>query len=155
VEVPLFSRADSLSVLHAQARVVGSDADRLAEALGDLPLALAQAAALLTVTGMSATDYLDELHTSATQLLDEGRSLRYPTSLAAAVRISVRRLADEDMASVLLLRLCAFLAAAPVPLPCFITARDSLPEPLAQALVSQLALGRCAARLGWSWAGAG
>ena len=148
VEVPLFSRMDSLAVLRAQARGVNDlDADLLADALGDLPLALTQAAALLAKTGMSAADYLNELQISATQILSEERSLRYPTSLAAAVRISVRSLAEEYPASALLLQVCSFLAAAPIPLPCFITGRDSLPGPLAQTLSSQLGLGRCVARI--------
>src|SRR5262249_20729412 len=133
----------------ARARGINAlDADVLAEEWGDLPLALSQAAAWLADTGMSAADYLEELQTSAPQLLSEGGSLTYPTSLAAAVRISVRRLAEEDPADALLLQVCSFLAAAPIPLPCFITGRDSLPGPLARALASQLGLGRCVGRIG-------
>jgi hypothetical protein len=38
-----------------------ADAELLAEALGDLPLAVAQAAGLLAETGMSTSDYLEVL----------------------------------------------------------------------------------------------
>ena len=47
------------------------DADRLAAELGDLPLALAQAAGFMAETGMAAGEYLGLLQTRAGQLLDQ------------------------------------------------------------------------------------
>ena len=55
VEVDVLARPESVAIL--QARVTGlsaADADRLAAELGDLPLALAQAAGFMAETGMAA-----------------------------------------------------------------------------------------------------
>ena len=49
-----------------------ADADQLADALGDLPLAIAQAAGFMAETGMAAGDYLGLLRTRAGQLLAQG-----------------------------------------------------------------------------------
>src|SRR5215204_1927017 len=59
VEVDVFTRRESLEFL--KRRVPGGDergSGRLAEELGDLPLALEQAGALQAETGMSAAEYL-------------------------------------------------------------------------------------------------
>ena len=42
--------------------------------LGDLPLAIAQAAGFMAETGMPAAEYLELLRTRAGQLLDQGRA---------------------------------------------------------------------------------
>src|SRR5215831_6714492 len=66
VEVDMLARAESVTLL--QGRVDGlneSDADRLADQLGDLPLALAQAAGFMAETGTSAAQYLGLLQTRA------------------------------------------------------------------------------------------
>ena len=55
VEVDVLARAESVAIL--QARVTGldaADADRLAAELGDLPLAIAQAAGFMAETGMAS-----------------------------------------------------------------------------------------------------
>ena len=78
VEVDVLARAESVAIL--QARVTGlseADADRLAAELGDLPLAIAQAAGFMAETGMPAAEYLGLLRTRAGQLLAQGR--RGPT----------------------------------------------------------------------------
>jgi len=49
-----------------------ADADQLAGQLGDLPLAVAQAAGFMAETGMPAPQYLGLLRTRAGQLLAEG-----------------------------------------------------------------------------------
>ena len=74
----MLARAESVAIL--QDRVAGlteADADRLAAELGDLPLAIAQAAGFMAETGMAAAEYLGLLRTRAGQLLDQGR--RGPT----------------------------------------------------------------------------
>ena len=72
VEVDVLARAESVAIL--QDRVAGlgaADADRLAAQLGDLPLAVAQAAGFMAETGMRPREYLDLLRTRAGQLLDQ------------------------------------------------------------------------------------
>jgi DNA-binding XRE family transcriptional regulator len=71
VEVDVLARAESVALL--QARVTGlggAEAGRLAAGLGDLPLALAQAAAFLAGTGIAVDEYLGLLRTRAGPLLD-------------------------------------------------------------------------------------
>ena len=66
-----------------------ADADRLAAELGDLPLAVAQAAGFMAETGTSAAQYLELLRTQAGQVLDQAApGLSYPRSLAAATRLA-------------------------------------------------------------------
>jgi TIR domain/NB-ARC domain len=84
VEVDVLARAESVALL--QARVTGleaADADQLAAELGDLPLAIAQAAGFTAETGMGAREYLGLLRTRAGQLLAQGVPGSYPRSLAA------------------------------------------------------------------------
>src|SRR5689334_11836476 len=60
VEVDVLARAESVAILRD--RVAGlsvPDADRLADELGDLPLAVAQAAGFMAETGMAVVRYLD------------------------------------------------------------------------------------------------
>src|SRR6185312_3508783 len=113
VEVEVLARAESATIL--QARVTGlrtADADRLAAQLGDLPLAVAQAAGFMAETGTSAAQYLDLLRTQAGKLLDHAApGSSYPRSLAAATRLAAERLDANDAAAAQLAGLCAFLAS--------------------------------------------
>ncbi|MFF3864208.1 FxSxx-COOH system tetratricopeptide repeat protein [Micromonospora sp. NPDC001898] len=116
VEVDVLTRAESILLLTAHHPMLSPDqANELAEALGDLPLALVQAASFLAETGMSTQEYRQALTEQAGEVLSEGRPISYPRSLAATIAVSTGRLADVDPASLAILRLCAFLAPAPVP----------------------------------------
>jgi cell fate (sporulation/competence/biofilm development) regulator YlbF (YheA/YmcA/DUF963 family) len=140
VEVDVFARPESVAVLCE--RVSGlaeADADRLADGLGDLPLGIAQAASYIADSGMPAADYLDLVETRAARILDEGRVLSYPYTLAGAVQLTVERLAGEDPAVAVLAEICAFMAAEPVPLAWFPTAVGRLPEHLARSVIDPLA----------------
>ncbi|MEU3917849.1 FxSxx-COOH system tetratricopeptide repeat protein [Streptomyces sp. NPDC029004] len=115
VEVDGFARTESIALLRA--RVPGlaeRDADRLAQQLEDLPLALVQAAALL-VDGFTLAQYLRLLGESVSQVLDEGRPTSYPVSLAAQIRLSTGHLADTQPTALALLHACALLAPEPFP----------------------------------------
>ena len=64
VEVDVLARVESVAILQARVDgLTGSDADRLAAELGDLPLAVAQAAGFMAKTGMAAEEYLGLLRT--------------------------------------------------------------------------------------------
>ncbi len=89
VEVDVLARGESVAMLAG--RVGGlaeADAGRLADALGDLPLALAQAAEYLAETGMGAAEYLALLRTRTREILDQGHPVSYPMSLAAATGLA-------------------------------------------------------------------
>ena len=71
LSVDVFARTESAAFLRTQLpRLSDTDLDRLAEALGDLPLAIAQAADLLAETAMPVDDYLHGLDQHAAELLD-------------------------------------------------------------------------------------
>src|SRR5215470_8991946 len=85
VEVDVLARAESIAILQTRVTVLSvADADQLAAELGDLPLAIAQAAGFMADTGMTADEFLVLLRTRAGQLLAQGAPGSYPRSLAAA-----------------------------------------------------------------------
>ena len=132
VDVDVLARVESVAIL--QGRVAGlgtSDADRLAARLGDLPLAVAQAAGFMAETGMPAAQYLELLRTQAGKLLDQAApGSSYPRSLAAATRLAADRLDGQDPAAAQLASVCAFLAPEPVPDDLFTGAPGELPGEL-------------------------
>ncbi|MFG3579021.1 FxSxx-COOH system tetratricopeptide repeat protein [Micromonospora chersina] len=144
VGVDVFARSESVALLRTHLPQLGeAEADQLAEALGDLPLAVAQAADLLAETGMPVPDYLRALGERAADLLGDRPPAGYPVPLGAAIRVAAERLAREDPAAGQLLTLCAFLAPEPIPLHLFRHAPDqTLPEPLATTARSGIALDR-------------
>jgi tetratricopeptide (TPR) repeat protein len=149
VEVDVLARAESVAIL--QERVAGlgtADADRLAAELGDLPLAVAQAAGFMAETGMPAAQYLELLRTQAGTLLDQAPGgLSYPRSLAAATRLAGDRLDEEDPAAAQLASVCAFLAPEPIPEDLFTSAPGELPGELAVRAADPLAWRQTLARL--------
>ena len=70
VEVDVLGRCESVAILQSRVTALGgADADELASELGDLPLAIAQAAGFMAETGMAADQYLSLLRTRTGQLL--------------------------------------------------------------------------------------
>ncbi len=120
-------------------RLTKIDADRLAAELGDLPLAIAQAAGFIADTGTLASQYLGLLQTRAGQLLDRSAPGSYPRSLAAATALIADRLADSDPAATELASLCAFLAPEPIPEYLFTGAAGLLHGELAASAADPLA----------------
>jgi Tfp pilus assembly protein PilF len=108
-----FSRTESVEFVSGRS---GADepeaANELATELGDLPLALAQAAAHIDNRSMSIRGYLDSYRDPALaqRLRDAGvDSTEYPASVARTWLMSVNQLSSENPPAVDLLRLCAFL----------------------------------------------
>jgi tetratricopeptide (TPR) repeat protein len=117
VEVNVFSRGESTQFLAKRApkSFEESEAAKLAEELGDLPLALEQAGALQAETGMSIDEYLRLLRLRVAELMDEGKSPDYPRSMTAAWKLSVSALEQQLPEAVELLRCCAFFGPEPIP----------------------------------------
>lgn len=149
VEVDVFDRADSLEVLRTRVpHLTVQDADELAAALGDLPLAVVQAARFLAETGMPPDEYRTLLSTRAAEILGDGRPPSYPLSLAAAIQLARDKLGREEPAAAALLDLCAFMAPEnPVSTRLISTAAGSLPKPLASKAADPVALGRLLAAI--------
>ncbi|GAT70633.1 cytochrome C [Planomonospora sphaerica] len=117
VPVDVFARAESVEFLRKRVSrgISPQDADRLAQQLGDLPLALEQAGALHAETGMSVDEYLRLLEEQTVRLLDANKPSDYPLSMTAAWSLSVSQLEVKLPEAVELLRCCAFFGPEPIP----------------------------------------
>ena len=111
LRVEMFDRAES--VLHLR-RVVPSltaaDADAVAEALGDLPVAIAAVAAFLRDTGYPVAEYLSSLAREPRTALTLARAPGYPMMVAAAWDLPLQVLRDRSPAAARLLELCSVMA---------------------------------------------
>jgi tetratricopeptide (TPR) repeat protein len=131
VPMDVFTRQESLSLLCGRVpKLSEPDADRVAEALEDLPLAVQQAAAFLVETGSTVENYLDLLTSRATDILAHGAPVTYRASLTASYQVAFDRLADDEPAALDLLTLAAHLAPEPIPFTLFTAHTTLLPEPL-------------------------
>ena len=149
VEIDVLSRSESVTILRDRVSWLDdTDANRVAEAMGDLPLGVVQAACYMADTATPAAEYLGLLETRAGQVMDQGRPSSYPQSLAAAIWLAFDRLAVVDPAAASLAAVCAFLAPEPVPPRWFTLVAARLPAPLADAASDPLAWGQALARIG-------
>ncbi|MEX5634921.1 FxSxx-COOH system tetratricopeptide repeat protein [Parafrankia sp. FMc2] len=149
VEVDVFSRPESLQFLHRRVPgITAPEADRLAEELGDLPLALEQAGALQVETGMAVADYLELLSREAAKLLAENPPSDYAVPVAAAWSLSVTRLREQMPFAMELLRRCAFFGPEPISRDLLILGRYVLSSPLRDALADPIMVSRAIRELG-------
>ncbi|WP_162907234.1 FxSxx-COOH system tetratricopeptide repeat protein [Allorhizocola rhizosphaerae] len=115
LEVDVFTREESMEMLRRHhPDMLESEADRLAEVLGDLPLALEQAASWLVTTLTSVDDYLEEFERRKRQLLAEGKPRNYPNTVATFVGLAVDRMRRQAPVAAQMLELLAFLGPEPV-----------------------------------------
>jgi tetratricopeptide repeat protein/NB-ARC domain-containing protein/AAA domain-containing protein len=109
LEVDVFSRAES--VYHLTRRVPGlspEDASAIADAVGDLPLAVESATAWLASSGTPVRQYLEDLEKETGRVLSVDRSGEYPV-LKATWNLAFQRLRAHEPAAARLLELCAFM----------------------------------------------
>ncbi|OLZ46109.1 hypothetical protein BS329_31060 [Amycolatopsis coloradensis] len=144
-----FTRPESIEVLRAQApHLSETDADRIATELGDLPLAIDQAAALLSETGWTAPSYLALLKDRADQILAHGEpAAGYRVSLAGSWALAFDELATDNLAALQMLTMTSWLAPEPVPFTLFTEHPDHLPHALAEAVRDPLAFATVTATL--------
>ncbi|MGW3770177.1 FxSxx-COOH system tetratricopeptide repeat protein [Actinomadura verrucosospora] len=147
LEVDVFAREESKALLRLRGTgLADAEADELAEVLGDLPLAIAQAGVWLAETGMPVDEYLQlfrEKHEKATELLADAALMANELPVAAAWNVSLDRLRTSDPAALQLLQVCAFFAPEPISLRMLSGARnvDGPPE-LLEALGDPVKRGR-------------
>ena len=139
VEVNVLARSESVAILQDRAGLPDEDADQVAAALGDLPLAIAQVAGYLAETGMAAGECAALVESRAAELLGEGRPPSYPRPLAAVTMLALDRLAGQDPAAADVAGVCAFLAPEPVPAEWFTGAATQLPAGLADKAADPVA----------------
>ncbi|MFJ7077153.1 FxSxx-COOH system tetratricopeptide repeat protein [Streptomyces sp. NPDC098781] len=115
LEIDPFLREESIEhLLRRAADLTTADADRVAAAVGDLPLALDQAGAWLAETATPVDTYLAELEQQAARVLSLSQPANYPEPVGATWNVSIQRLTERSPAAVRLLQLCAFFAAEPI-----------------------------------------
>lgn len=150
LEVDVFSRDESARFLaRGVAGITGDDAHRLAEAFGDLPLGLEQAAAWLTQTAMTVDTCLGLLEQKGSRVLAERPGLSdYPVPVAAAWSLSVARLRSQTPDAMDLLQCCAFFGPAPVSLEFLDRGRLAPESPLQRILDDPAILGWAIRALG-------
>jgi tetratricopeptide (TPR) repeat protein len=148
VDLDILDRAEAIALLCRRVPdLPEAQAGQLAEWLGDLPLALDQAAAYLDQTGMAPQDYLGLLGTRSADLHSRGRPSGHPDTVATVWSVSLDHLQAIAPAAVQLLQLCAWLASEPIPLDLFTGHCDLLPEPLASAAADPVAINDVAGAL--------
>jgi len=140
LDVREFARAESCGFL--QRRTLQPDdatADALAEALGDLPLALAQAAAYIEATGMTLAAYLALFHDRRQALWQrEEPPWEYRHTVATTWGLAMERLEQEAPQSMELLHFCAYLGPEAIPYALMRNATAHLPPALVATVTDPL-----------------
>ncbi|MCX4511462.1 FxSxx-COOH system tetratricopeptide repeat protein [Streptomyces sp. NBC_01619] len=117
VEVDVFTRDESVRLLQRQnPHLPDADAAQVAEALGDLPLAVAQAAAWLEQSAMPVETYLELLSTQLATMLEQEPATTYPRSAAATWLLALGKVRESMPAAAQLLEICAFFGPDPIPM---------------------------------------
>ncbi|HEY3870781.1 MAG TPA: FxSxx-COOH system tetratricopeptide repeat protein [Actinocrinis sp.] len=121
IDVNVFNRAESVGLLRRRAEsLAADDADRVAAALGDLPLAVAMSAALFKQTGAPVDSFLRQLEQHGPVALAEAGDAQYGTEasgaeysrpVAAAWDLSFAALRENSEAAYRLLELCSVMSA--------------------------------------------
>ena len=109
LEVDPFRRQES--VAHLTRRVTNlseAEADQVAEAVGDLPLAVELAATWLAESGMEVSDYVEQLRAEQSPILD--------VPVVATWQIAIEKIREAQPAAVRMLQLLSFFGPEPVAL---------------------------------------
>jgi tetratricopeptide (TPR) repeat protein len=115
LEVSVFRRDESKELLRRRGPDISeAEADQLADRLGDLPLAIEQAAAWRAETGMPVLEYLRLFDEKVAEILEASTSPDYEVSVAAAWNVSFDELRTRNPAAHQILHICAFFSPEPI-----------------------------------------
>ena len=135
-------------LLKRTAETDSESAGKLAEELGDLPLALEQAGAYIEETGRSLSDYLVLFRTHRQKLLERGGpAMAYAQTVAKTWGVSFQQVKEILPAAADLMNLCAFMVPDYIPLEIIARGAAHLPAPLAEAVADPVLLGEAVAAL--------
>jgi tetratricopeptide (TPR) repeat protein len=116
VEVRPFGRGESVELLRQRMPALSvEDADRVAELLGDLPLAVEQAGAWLAATAMPVDRYLALVERQAVRLLAADSPAGYEQAGKLTWLLSLEQMREETPAAARLVELLAFFGPEPIP----------------------------------------
>ncbi|WP_055589366.1 FxSxx-COOH system tetratricopeptide repeat protein [Streptacidiphilus griseoplanus] len=115
VHIDTFSRNESIALFRRRLRTLtDEDASQVAEALGDLPMAVELASAWLRTTVMPVETYLQQLRDQGSRALSDVGSATEQASFTAAWQLSFDRLRQESPAAARMLEVCSFLSPEPI-----------------------------------------
>ncbi len=145
-----FTRKESIAFLHK--RTGRNDpnevASKLAQAVGDLPLALEQAGAVIEQSRISFSEYLARFETHWAELLQAGRrSTEYPDSVAMTWELSFRQVEQQSLAAADLLNFCSFLSPEQITRAFISSSTEYLPPSLASVVADAIHLDETIAEL--------
>ncbi|MWA06345.1 hypothetical protein F8568_039585 [Actinomadura sp. LD22] len=145
-----FTREQSVAFLTERLRAghAAADVHRLAERLGDHPLALQQAASMLGGPSLKIPDYLRSLSEGACRALSQGDPGTYPMPMGTEWELSAARLGERCPDAMVLLRHCASLESAAVSIAHLRAAAGVGHAPLAELLADPLRLDAAVEELG-------
>jgi tetratricopeptide (TPR) repeat protein len=132
--VEVLPRDEAAAFLRVRAGRPGDpDAEALAAALGDLPLALEQAGVYVEQTHGTLGGYLELFTERDGELLGMGRPIDYQHTVATTWTMALERVRAEVPAAEDLLNMCSFLAPDDLPRPLLSEHAEQLPDRLRQA----------------------
>ncbi len=115
VPVDVFERKESTDHLRGRVpQLTLEQADRVAERLGDLPLAVEQAAAYMDTTHIPVEEYLRLLDGRLGVAFDLGADGENPDSVKATWQVSIEALRATSPAAARLLEICAHFGPEPI-----------------------------------------
>ncbi len=143
IPVEVFKRDESLSFLRKYLEIAGDDqaVTTLCEELGDLPLALEQAAAYVKSTGTTVGRYLCLFRSRRHDLWEKEHPPHgYPHTVTTTWSLSMERTRQESLTAFDLLILSAFLGSKDIPRELFERGAECLPSRLRAAVQDGLAM---------------
>ncbi len=146
-----FTREESISLIRLRGNNISeADAERLADRLGDLPIAVEQAAAWQAETGMPVQRYLTLLDQQMSTMLAENPPEGYNLSIVAAWTLAFEDLQGQSPEGAALVQLCSFLGPDPIPYALLWSFRHvvGLPRELESMLRDEFSLHRAVRQAG-------
>jgi tetratricopeptide (TPR) repeat protein len=135
LDIGVFERNESIDLLRLRAaNIATTDANKVAEKVGDLPLAVDQVANWHVATGTSVTTLISRLDEQSREILSDPKATAsgYPVTLASALTVAFEQLTAT---AAQLLELFAWLGSEPVSLALLRRGRHGqVTEPLRTAL---------------------
>ncbi|PKK83050.1 MAG: hypothetical protein CVT49_10475 [candidate division Zixibacteria bacterium HGW-Zixibacteria-1] len=144
LEVQVLERSEAVDFLIKRSGLDDKPgADKLANELGDLPLALEQAAAYIEETDINYADYLELFKTRRKELWGGAKPpIDYPETVATTWNLAMEQARTEAPGAHDLLMLCAYLAPDNIPKELLISGKKYYPESLANTVADPLRLDR-------------
>ena len=148
IPIEVFERKESIEFLLKRTTQTDEEtAGKLADALGNLPLALEQAGAYIEESVISLADYLKLFQEQRNDILKRGNPVDYPDTIATTWDISFKAVQAKSADAIDLLKLLAFMAPDEILRSILIEGTSELPEPLSSTIKDGIRLNESMAAL--------